>query len=391
MSLRLTIRLLLLLPLLLTVGCFAKINKLQDDNTLLRAQVMQYEQDYRALQTRYGQLETQIAEVQARSDALDKELAILKDRNALMRRVMDESQKSQAEALVKDMEDRVSRENQLRLELDDTAAQIEKMHNEAALLESERDAAQTLTEELRKTLEETSAKLTEMTRASETLRTERDDARAERDDFRRQVQALQSNSTDLTKKLEEVSGSLRDRDKDLATAKRETEDLKASLAASEAASRASSEKRDALRTTLREALASDLASGTLSLPADGPARLVILSDSLYEPRTVLLTDTARALLVRVAEALAPLPWDSLRIEGHTDSQPVASMPFVDNWDLAAARASAVTRFLAQQKNIPARKLSASSHSFYAPVASNETTEGRRENRRVEIIILPASE
>ncbi|MDK2971001.1 MAG: chemotaxis protein MotB [Candidatus Sumerlaeota bacterium] len=381
----------LLLPLLLTVGCFAKINKLQDDNTLLRAQVLQYEQDYRALQTRYAQLETQIEEARAKSDALDKELSVLKDRNALMRRVMDESQKSQAEALVKDMEDRVARENQLRLELDQTAAQIEKVQNEAALLESERDAAQALAEELRKTLEETSAKLTEMTNTSETLRTERDDARAERDDFRRQVQALQSNSTDLSKKLEEVSGALRDRDKDLATAKREAEDLRASLAASEAASRASSEKRDALRAKLREALATDIASGALSLPADGPARLIILSDSLYEPRTVLLTDSARALLVRVAEALASLPWDSIRIEGHTDSQPVASMPFVDNWDLAAARASAVTRFLAQQKNIPARKLSASSHSFYAPIASNETAEGRRENRRVEIVILPANE
>ena len=74
------------------------------------------------------------------------------------------------------------------------------------------------------------------------------------------------------------------------------------------------------------------------------------------------------------------------VAGHTDNQPVKET-YKDNWELSMARALAVTRFLVEAKMKP-QTIVAAGYGEHDPIAKNATPEGRRENRRIEIILLP---
>ena len=78
----------------------------------------------------------------------------------------------------------------------------------------------------------------------------------------------------------------------------------------------------------------------------------------------------------------------IRVEGHTDSDPIISIrKFPTNWELSAARSSNVVRFMAEEMNLEPHRLSASGYSEYHPVAPNDTGENKAKNRRVDIVIL----
>lgn len=91
----------------------------------------------------------------------------------------------------------------------------------------------------------------------------------------------------------------------------------------------------------------------------------------------------------IADTLKATPYD-IRIEGHTDNVPIHTVQFNSNWELSTARASWLAELFASQMGIQPQRLSASGYAQYHPVASNATAEGRSENRRVDIIVLPQS-
>jgi chemotaxis protein MotB len=79
------------------------------------------------------------------------------------------------------------------------------------------------------------------------------------------------------------------------------------------------------------------------------------------------------------------------VEGHTDDKAIRSRlknTFPSNWELSAARAAAVVRFLQLQGMVDPQRLSVQGYSYYHPVATNKTEKGRRQNRRIEIILSP---
>ncbi|MGM0587460.1 MAG: OmpA/MotB family protein [Bacteroidota bacterium] len=76
----------------------------------------------------------------------------------------------------------------------------------------------------------------------------------------------------------------------------------------------------------------------------------------------------------------------IEVQGHTDNQPIRSGRYRSNWDLGAERAISVLQFLVANTDIPPEKFKASSVGEFRPLATNETDEGRRANRRVEVLI-----
>jgi chemotaxis protein MotB len=74
---------------------------------------------------------------------------------------------------------------------------------------------------------------------------------------------------------------------------------------------------------------------------------------------------------------------SVRVEGHTDNVPIATSEFPSNWELSTTRAVNILRYLLEKGELSADRLAAVGFSQYHPVASNDVSEGRRENRRVE--------
>jgi chemotaxis protein MotB len=78
----------------------------------------------------------------------------------------------------------------------------------------------------------------------------------------------------------------------------------------------------------------------------------------------------------------------LTIKGHTDNQPLKNTALSDNWNFSAQRAAVVARLLTREFNLNPAQVTAAGRGEFEPAASNETTEGRTKNRRVEFILVP---
>jgi chemotaxis protein MotB len=92
-------------------------------------------------------------------------------------------------------------------------------------------------------------------------------------------------------------------------------------------------------------------------------------------------------LTEVAGVLSSIPNRDFQIAGHTDNIPIKSARFPSNWELSTARAVQVTRYLGE-KGVDAARLSAAGYADTQPVASNVDPEGRKQNRRIEIVLMP---
>jgi chemotaxis protein MotB len=106
-----------------------------------------------------------------------------------------------------------------------------------------------------------------------------------------------------------------------------------------------------------------------------------------------ITPEGVKILERVGNVLKNTQDKIIRVEGHTDNVPIhpkLQKKFPTNWELSTARATNVVRFLQEEVDIEAVRLQAIGMSEYHPVASNETEDGRMQNRRIEIILLPES-
>lgn len=107
--------------------------------------------------------------------------------------------------------------------------------------------------------------------------------------------------------------------------------------------------------------------------------------ALFDSARAELQESARPVLAELAATLREGGETRISVEGHTDDVPLLGGPFASNWDLASARANAVTRYLLEQGFDPAR-LQSVSYADTRPVARNDSEEGRAANRRVELQI-----
>jgi len=104
-----------------------------------------------------------------------------------------------------------------------------------------------------------------------------------------------------------------------------------------------------------------------------------------------ITPDGREVLEKVGGILKEVQGRQIRVIGHTDDIPILPeyrYRFPSNWELSAARAAAVVRHFERETGLDPKNLETVGRSFYHPVASNETADGRSQNRRVEIIIAP---
>ena len=121
-------------------------------------------------------------------------------------------------------------------------------------------------------------------------------------------------------------------------------------------------------------------------------KVTIANSVLFPEGGYELTEKGQATLAKVAPTLANLPGQQIVVEGFTDNVPIGphlKAKFPSNLELSSARADNVVEFL-EKKGVPQATISAQGFGEQRPVASNETPEGRAQNRRVEIVIKSAS-
>lgn len=142
-----------------------------------------------------------------------------------------------------------------------------------------------------------------------------------------------------------------------------------------------------LQAELQQALQHEILLHTVALHRESEGLVISLREfGFFDSGSAGLKSSALPALDRIASILA-LRTCRLRIEGHTDNIPIHSAQIASNWELSTARSTEIVRVLILRYGFSPERLSAAGYAEYHPIASNDTAQGRAQNRRVDVVIL----
>jgi chemotaxis protein MotB len=138
---------------------------------------------------------------------------------------------------------------------------------------------------------------------------------------------------------------------------------------------------------LRSVLQKEITNGSVDVRVEERGVIIGLNSAVFFSTGLDTIDPGvYPTLDKVATILNRLP-NTLRLEGHTDSLPISNARFRSNWELSAARSIAMLRLLNERFAVVRQRMAIVGYADTASIDSNETEEGRRRNRRVEIVIV----
>ena len=132
--------------------------------------------------------------------------------------------------------------------------------------------------------------------------------------------------------------------------------------------------------------------GIVQVRREGDRVLIsIASAILFRSGSAKIRSESKALLVKFSSLLRRYSNREVQVQGHTDNVQISDRlaeRWETNWELSAARATRVLRYFVEVGNLDPRRVSGAGMGEFRPIADNDTREGRRTNRRIEIIIYP---
>ncbi|MGY5849146.1 OmpA family protein [Salegentibacter sp. F14] len=148
-------------------------------------------------------------------------------------------------------------------------------------------------------------------------------------------------------------------------------------------------KMNALKNAISKALTDFEGRGLSVEQREGKVYVSMENKLLFSSGSWAVNAEGRQAIQQLGQVLAQNPDIAVLIEGHTDDVPYGgSGPLKDNWDLSTKRATSIVQILRANNNIEPQNLTAAGRGQHAPVATNETAEGRAKNRRIEVILTP---
>ncbi|WP_102406447.1 OmpA/MotB family protein [Parabacteroides bouchesdurhonensis] len=151
---------------------------------------------------------------------------------------------------------------------------------------------------------------------------------------------------------------------------------------------AQNEKVQNLLNSVKDALLG-FSSDELSVTEKNGKVYLSMSDKLlFESGSARVDKRGKEALAKLAEVLNKQTDIDVYIEGHTDTKPINTVQFKDNWDLSVIRATSVVRILTKDYGVNPLQIQPCGRGEFMPIADNETAEGRSKNRRTEIIMAP---
>lgn len=142
-----------------------------------------------------------------------------------------------------------------------------------------------------------------------------------------------------------------------------------------------------LQAELQQALRREIGMHTVALHRETEGLVISLREfGFFDSGSATLRASAYPAVDRIAAILA-LRVCRLRIEGHTDNVPIHTAQMGSNWELSTARATELVRLLIERYRFSPERLSAAGYAEFHPIASNDTPQGRAQNRRVDLVIL----
>ncbi|WP_452599388.1 OmpA family protein [Pontimicrobium sp. MEBiC01747] len=212
--------------------------------------------------------------------------------------------------------------------------------------------------------------------------------------------ALESNSSSAiaanTKKNRELLAQLEAKEQALAAENSRLEALKKQL---EDRSQRVAElesviaSKDAAMTDLKNAISKALTDfegkGLTVEQRNGKVYVSMENKLLFNSGSWAVGTEGKKAVKQLGTVLAENPEIAVLIEGHTDNAPFkGSGQLSGNWDLSTKRATAIVKILQENAKINADNLTAAGRGEFAPIASNDTPEGKAKNRRIEVILTP---
>lgn len=203
--------------------------------------------------------------------------------------------------------------------------------------------------------------------------TKLDDATAQNEQFRTELERLGKNADALLTEKGTLASALSE-------AKARLEELRKAQAASDA--------RAALFRQLALKFQKMIDAGQLKITLrDGRMVIELANDVLFDSGQTSIKPEGQKAVAQVASILKTIPNRRFQVAGDTDNVPIETARFPSNWELSAARAVEVVRFLVAHGVRPGL-LSAAGYGEFDPIAPNEAPAGRSKNRRIEITLQP---
>ncbi len=195
---------------------------------------------------------------------------------------------------------------------------------------------------------------------------------------------LAARETELENAINELAAA----QKELTTAQAELEAQNRRLMELEQALARKDSASNALRQAIADALTGFDQSQLKVHIKNGKVYVSMEEKLLFGSGSYQVSAEGASAIRQVANVLAEKTDINIMIEGHTDPVPYRSGVLLDNWDLSVKRATSVTRILLENSGVDPSRVIAAGRGPYVPLVSNDTTEGKRKNRRTEIILTP---
>jgi len=143
---------------------------------------------------------------------------------------------------------------------------------------------------------------------------------------------------------------------------------------------------------LLEDMKSEIDKGQITITQlKGKLKVNMLDEILFDSGKTVIKPQGIEVLKRVGKILLEVKERAINIEGHTDNVPIGvelKKRYPTNWELSAARATNVARYLQEKIGLAPSLLSATGYGEFQPIADNDTDEGQAKNRRIEILLVP---
>lgn len=210
-------------------------------------------------------------------------------------------------------------------------------------------------------------------------------------DLRQKIGVLENENGRLRQEVAAKEKALGEKDKKAAGLEADKAKLQQDLAGLQKTQEEKVEKVSKTYEDLLQKMKGEISQGQVTISElKGKLTVNMVDAILFDSGKAEVKAEGQVILQKVVSILKDVKDKAIRVEGHTDNVQIIGMlakRYATNWELSAARAINVARYLQDQGINPA-VLSAVAYGEYKPVAANDTPEGKQKNRRIEIILVP---
>ena len=277
----------------------------------------------------------------------------------------------------------------LQQNLDQEAAQRKAAEQQAASLAKEREALEARSSELQSSLDG-------LEKEKGQLNSELGNVRGQITDLEQKFASGSASAQEEIAKLQKQASELEANAARIAKEREQLRQEQSQLAATLEQERLAKEEEIKRLTRTQEELSKSLqdeiAKGNITIQQVRDRLTINMVDRvLFDSGQAQVKPAGVKVLKQVGDVLNKITDKQIRIEGHTDNVPISTKlqnRFKTNWELSAARATTVVRYLIDQGGVDRQYLSAVGYADTHPLASNDSEEGRSSNRRIEIVLYP---